>query len=43
MYKYKIKSETNIQINQSIEGERIETKIERMLNNKEPIKDGAPP
>lgn len=25
-----------------IKGERIETKVLRMLNNKEPIKDGAP-
>ena len=26
----------------SVEGETIETKVTRLLNNKEPIKDGAP-
>lgn len=29
-------------VNTSVEGEPIETKIERMLNNKEKIKDAAP-
>lgn len=33
---------TTLEINQSLEGETLETKIERILNNKEPIKDGAP-
>lgn len=42
MYNYKITSKTTIQINNSMEGETIETKIERIVNNKEPIKDGAP-
>lgn len=31
-----------IEHNESYEGERIETKIERILQNNEPIKDGAP-
>lgn len=29
-------------INESVEGETIETKVERIMNNKEPITDGAP-
>lgn len=33
---------SRLRINQSVEGETIETKIERIINNKEPIKDGAP-
>lgn len=33
---------TSIVINESYEGERLETKIERIVNNKEPITDGAP-
>jgi len=33
---------TRIIVNQSKEGETIETKVERIVNNKEPIKDGAP-
>lgn len=28
--------------NKSVQGETIEQKVERMVNNKEPIKDGAP-
>lgn len=28
--------------NKSKQGERLETKVERMVHNKEPIKDGAP-
>lgn len=38
----KIQSTTKIKINQSVQGETIEMKIERIVNNKEPIKDGAP-
>ena len=42
MYK-KIKAgNTHISINESVEGETIEQKIERVVNNGEPIKDGAP-
>lgn len=33
---------TGFTINQSIEGEPIEHKIERITNNKEPITEGAP-
>lgn len=43
MYKYKkIKKATTIAINESYEGETIEQKINRIVNNKEPISDGAP-
>lgn len=42
MYK-KIKfTSTSIEINTSYEGEPIEAKIRRIVNNKEPISDGAP-
>ena len=34
---------TTLIVNNSYEGERIEEKIARILNNKEPITDGAPP
>lgn len=37
----KIKN-SRINLNQSVEGEPLEYKIDRILNNKEPIKDGAP-
>lgn len=33
---------TSIEVNQSVEGESIEQKIERVVNNNEPITDGAP-
>lgn len=36
-------TKTTLHVNQSYVGETIEAKIRRMLNNKEPIKDGAPP
>lgn len=42
MYKYKIAKETVLEINDSTEGETIEMKIDRIVNNNEPIKDGAP-
>lgn len=38
----KINSRTSIKHNDSYEGERIETKIERILTSGEPITDGAP-
>lgn len=42
MYK-KIKfTSTSIEINTSYEGETIEAKIRRIVNNREPISDGAP-
>lgn len=31
-----------LNVNISKEGERLETKLERIIQNKEPIKDGAP-
>ncbi len=42
MYKQNKYSNTNIELNNSIQGETIEQKIERVTQNKEPIKDGAP-
>ena len=35
-------AKTSLQVNTSYIGERIEEKIERIMNNKEPISDGAP-
>lgn len=37
-----IKNKTSINLNQSVEGEKIETKIERIIVNKEPIDEEAP-
>lgn len=42
MYKIPRMTETTLEVNESVIGETIETKIERIVNNKEPIKDGAP-
>lgn len=42
MYNKNRVNRTSIAINQSYEGENIETKIERIVNNKEPITDGSP-
>jgi len=39
---HKIKNETTITVNNSYEGESIENKIERIVTQNEPIKDGAP-
>lgn len=33
---------SRIKVNTAKQGETLETKIERIVNNKEPIKDGAP-
>lgn len=41
MYKTKTHSGTKLRINNSMVGERFETKIERITVNKEPITDGA--
>lgn len=35
-------SESRLQINNSFEGETIETKVRRITENNEPISDGAP-
>lgn len=42
MYTFNKPNDTDLQVNQSYTGERIEEKINRILNNKEPISDGAP-
>jgi hypothetical protein len=42
MYKINKRIKTSLIVNQSTEGETIEMKMERIVNNKEPIKDGAP-
>lgn len=42
MYKTPKFRKTSISTNQSVQGETIEQKLERILNNKEPITDGAP-
>ena len=42
MIHLKIKNSTNVQRNISTIGERLETKLDRIVNNKEPIKDGTP-
>lgn len=41
-YKQNPMTGTTIERNESREGESIEMKVERIVNNKEPIKDGAP-
>jgi len=43
MFKAKTNQSTSLGTVDVIEGETIEQKIERIVNNKEPIKDGAPP
>lgn len=42
MYKKNKMSVGGLKINESLEGETIEQKIERIVQNKEAIKDGAP-
>lgn len=42
MYKRSGFSSTSIVANNSSEGETIEQKVDRVVNNKEPITDGAP-
>lgn len=42
MYKKRQQYKTTIKANQAKTGEFIEAKVRRVLNNKEPIKDGAP-
>lgn len=42
MYKKIPFQKTSIKVNDSYVGERIEEKIQRIMSNKEPIKDGAP-
>lgn len=42
MYKKLKANRTSINCNESLQGETIEQKIRRIVNNKEPITDGAP-
>lgn len=42
MYKTPKFKKSKLVINKAKQGETIEEKIERIVNNKEPIKDGAP-
>lgn len=42
MYKIPEFKSAKIEVNQSKVGETIETKVKRIVENKEPIKDGAP-
>jgi len=41
-YKYRIPSKSSLTSVETVEGEPIEHKIERIVSNKEPISDGAP-
>lgn len=42
MYRYRKAETTTVRMNKSYEGEPIEKKIDRIMNNKEGISDGAP-
>lgn len=42
MYKTSKLPKTSIKVNNSYKGETIEQKVRRIVNNKEPITDGAP-
>lgn len=42
MYRLKQQTKNLVTANTSYEGETIEEKVNRITNNKEPIKDGAP-
>jgi len=42
MIRFNMNEYCGLSINDSVEGEMLETKIERIVNNNEPIKDGAP-
>jgi hypothetical protein len=41
-YKNTTPEETTLKINNSFVGESLEEKVNRIVNNKEPIRDGAP-
>ncbi|AXH74823.1 MAG: hypothetical protein [Microviridae sp.] len=41
MYKKNVIIETDLKVNQSMEGETIEKKVRRIMENKEPITDRA--
>lgn len=42
MYKINMPAKTSIKGKEKMEGETIEAKVRRIVNNKEPITDGAP-
>lgn len=42
MYKYKKATKNKLKVDKAYIGESIEQKIQRIVNNKEPITDGAP-
>lgn len=42
MFKKQKETKTTIDVNTSYQGESIEAKVRRIVNNKEPITDGAP-
>jgi hypothetical protein len=42
MHRYTEPKPTTLNVDQSYEGETLEEKINRIVNNNEPIKDGAP-
>lgn len=42
MYHKQRLTRTSLKVNQAVEGETIEAKVRRIINNKEPIEDGAP-
>lgn len=43
MIRKKIRNyKTDIELNESVEGESIEVKVQRIVENNEPISDGAP-
>lgn len=42
MYKVSNYNNTGLKVNQSIQGQTLEEKIDRITTNNEPIKDGAP-
>lgn len=42
MYRYKKAKQTSLEVNKGYQGETIEAKVNRIVNNKEPIEDSAP-
>lgn len=42
MHKKQTMQQTTLKVNTTYQGERLEEKINRIVNNKEPITDGAP-
>jgi len=42
MYRKIKRTESSLKVNNSVEGETIEQKVDRIVNNQEPINDSAP-